>query len=412
MPSRRILPKLSIFSSRKSSSSVCAPPSTNSTSTPLSPPARLHLRNVLPSSPDALMTPPPPPRQPRPWLWQCHGCLTVYRIGCTRRCLACGHTYCVSANPTTAVKSTRGKKRRRGGMCASEFDYDGWQEWGAWRRKVLGFEARGRCGQRERDRAFVQKTHNCMIDCDSPSRCHHRRYQVAYEALERKYAFEVYDEEPESPTIVASEPRSPDDDLPLNEALELKEGEDDDEEPKSPTSPKSPLSQSSFFWDEPERKKRKQKGEKIWWAEQKTSSPAVDTSGMDSHTLQGLMAEDDKLMPADINYTAGPRRTGTSSRQAAAPDVSAGTGTLTVRNLTDRDIWQDCESDSDESSDGDSDSDSNSDEEWVTSLAPPPRTAYAGHDSQQSSRVEMDTDKGLIPSVELGDAFLIREVLW
>jgi len=203
---------------------------------------------------------PPPPRTPRAWVWQCHRCLNVYRLGCTRRCLDCSHTYCVSVNPQPE-KTSRGKKRRRqtGGMCAAEFDYIGWEQWGSWRRKVLGYEAMGRCEQKARDRAYLQKRHDCYIDCDSPSECCHRRYEL----LKKDYLQDLMNE-PKSPSIVVNAPRSPDDELPLNEAIELAaEGDKDVEEE---TSPKSPLCQSSFSWDDIEPKEKVQVDENVWWA--------------------------------------------------------------------------------------------------------------------------------------------------
>ncbi|CAI6335224.1 unnamed protein product [Periconia digitata] len=75
---------------------------------------------------------PPPPLQ---WLWQCHQCHRSYSLGVTRRCLEDGHHFCAG---TTTVKTwrkpLRARKFKRHRACASEFDYQGWKNWGRWRR--------------------------------------------------------------------------------------------------------------------------------------------------------------------------------------------------------------------------------------------------------------------------------------
>ncbi|KAI1488919.1 hypothetical protein F5X96DRAFT_45471 [Biscogniauxia mediterranea] len=369
MPSRMGLPKLNIFSSKTtSSSSVLIPPSPKhsakrSTSTSMSPPARLHLRNVLPSSPNALPTPPPPPRQPYSWLWQCHSCSMVYRLGCTSRCLVCSHSYCVSANPPSTTG--RGKKRRRSpGMCASEFDYHGWAEWGAWRRKVLGIEALGPAGAKKRERAFVTKTHNCWTDCDYPSECHHERYRIATEAVQNRYSSaEPLDEEPQSASRIASVPRCPDDELPLNVALELTEDEDE-------KSPPSPLSQTSFFGDETdddddnggddddeEHEEQKKKEDKVWWVDasgqekqRKIQSQRkvkqLTGAGSDELHQTGSPAATDSGKSRETKSLTRPRRNSVSSSSSSSSSISS---KLTVRNLTDHEIWEDWSSDSSDS---------------------------------------------------------------
>ncbi|KAI1636219.1 hypothetical protein F4809DRAFT_405293 [Biscogniauxia mediterranea] len=320
----------------------------------MSPPARLHLRNVLPSSPNALPTPPPPPRRPYSWLWQCHSCNMVYRLGCTSRCLVCSHSYCVSANPPSTTG--RGKKRRRSpGMCVSEFDYQGWAEWGAWRRKVLGIEAMGPTGAKKRERAFVTKTHNCWTDCDYPSECHHERYRIATEAVQNGYrSAEPLDEEPQSASRIASVPRSPDDELPLNVALELTEDEDE----KSPPSPKSPLSQTSFFGDDDDddddekHEEQKKQEDKVWW---------VDASGQEKQRKIQSQRKVKQLTGAgsdELHQTGSPAAVSGKSRQNSVSSSSSGESSggssnssskLTVRNLTDHEIWEDWSSDSSDS---------------------------------------------------------------
>ncbi|KAI1506434.1 hypothetical protein F5X99DRAFT_364189 [Biscogniauxia marginata] len=368
MPSRRILPKLSIFSSKQPSTSTFSPPSPShsakpSTSTPMSPPARLHLRNILPSSPDALPTPPPPPRQPYAWLWQCHSCHTVYRLGCTSRCLVCSHSYCVSANPPTTTGRSR-KRRRAPGMCTAEFDYSGWAEWGAWRRKVLGLEAVGPTGARERERAFVDKTHNCWNDCDYPSECHHERYRLAAEAAQKSHSVDYRAEEPESLSLVASVPRSPDDDLPLNEALELAEEEDEQK------SPKSPLSQTSFFGDEvdteQQREQKRKEEEKAWWTDAvgqekqrkiESQQKVKQLTGGDVSELYKTDSHSPKpITPSRRNSTPSSSSSGSSSRP-------------TARSLTDREIWEDWDSDDDSDSESDSEDGFRYDSSSRTSLS-------------------------------------------
>ncbi|KAI0397153.1 hypothetical protein F5Y17DRAFT_12582 [Xylariaceae sp. FL0594] len=337
MPSRLSIPKLSLFSSRSSrrsssSSSTLSsayPPSnstspakrSNNTTTtpPISPPPRLHLRNILPSSPEAPAIMPPPPRKPRAWVWQCHYCLTVYRLGCTRRCLDCSHTYCVSVNPQPD-KTSRGKRRRRraSGMCAAEFDYIGWEQWGSWRRKVLGYEATGRCDQKARDRAYLYKRHDCYLDCDSPSECCHRRYEL----LKEDYVMGMTNE-PRSPSIVVNAPGSPaDDELPLNETIELAaEGEKDFEDE---TSPKSPLGQSSFSWDEIDLEEKQEKVEEsVWWAGGIHFEPVIP--GLDTQKLAGVKELDNPVCTEDPEERPVSR--------------------LSVRNQSDEELFGDSDSD-------------------------------------------------------------------
>ncbi|KAI0885113.1 uncharacterized protein GGS22DRAFT_162802 [Annulohypoxylon maeteangense] len=429
MPSRRGLPTLSIFSRHS------APPSTSSSQTspkrtslpPLTPPARLHLRNLLPTSPEGMPTPPLPPRQPYSWLWQCHSCNTVYRIGCTRRCLVCSHEYCVSAGPP---KVTRGKKRRRpSGMCASEFDYSGWAEWGAWRRKVLGLELPGRAGERQREQAFSNKTHNCAVDCDYPSECHHERYRVHTEALERRMLEESEElEEPHSPSIDTRRTLNTDDKLPLNEAVEVSSTHDDLEEQKSPTSPKSPLSQTSFFWDEPEAKGAE---EKAWWVESETKEKKkrktksqqkieqltglgiiLEETGepLDPEALQSLIDEDNSMMPLDVVSETSSRRC--QSRLSCREHVRH-RRKLTVRNRAEVEEWEDWE-DSSDSESGDSSllsppsSCSSLDSEW-----PPTNGATSiremsgeGSDDEEKDDLEKEIEKEMDALVRSGKSFL------
>ncbi|RYP01255.1 hypothetical protein DL764_006258 [Monosporascus ibericus] len=348
MPFHGVLPKLSVKFSSKPSTASILPPSAGSskavTPHPMTPPARLHLRSILPTSPDCLPTPPPPPPHPRPWVWQCHGCLTIWRLASTRRCFVCSHEYCTT---TRLSGRGRGKKRRRenSGYCRAEFDYQGWEEWGAWRRKVLGREA----VQRSRDRAFLDREHDCWLDCDYPSQCHHERARLAAVAAvaESSYAVALGTviEEPElSPPIVERAPAPPDpdnDDLQMNEMLSLDvvaaaaQDHPDGQQKSPPASPKSPLSQTSFFpEDEPEKEEpaTKHNEQKMWWipVEEYKSQvarglPAVGVGAMDLAMLECLMREDESLMPLEHSSYDGYKSSG------------GGRGRLTVHSSTERD---------------------------------------------------------------------------
>jgi hypothetical protein len=96
---------------------------------------------------------PPPPDLPLPWVWQCHLCRHRYPLGVTRRCLYDGHYYC---SGETNVKNL--KKKKKGQACSSEFDYEGWDEYGEWKRKALQMTANTRVPSK------------CET-CDFPSMC-------------------------------------------------------------------------------------------------------------------------------------------------------------------------------------------------------------------------------------------------
>jgi hypothetical protein len=89
-------------------------------------------RTPLPAHMKKAAAIPPPPESPLPWIWQCHLCRNRYPLGVTRRCLYDGHYYC---SGETNVKNL--KKKRKGHACSSEFDYEGWDEYGDWRREAL-----------------------------------------------------------------------------------------------------------------------------------------------------------------------------------------------------------------------------------------------------------------------------------
>ncbi|KAF2213733.1 hypothetical protein CERZMDRAFT_83841 [Cercospora zeae-maydis SCOH1-5] len=138
--------QLTISPAPYKSSYLAIPPSPFSPRLPISPPVSPptkqqnytngghseHRKAQIKSTTELL----PPPANPLHWLWQCHKCSRVYQLGVTRRCLDDGHFFCAG---TTVVKKGRGKNGRvfrRHAACASEFDYQGWKQWGVWRRSI------------------------------------------------------------------------------------------------------------------------------------------------------------------------------------------------------------------------------------------------------------------------------------
>ncbi|KAK5168907.1 uncharacterized protein LTR77_006216 [Saxophila tyrrhenica] len=173
------------------SSHLAIPPSPFSPRLPLTP---FPTHPSAPSKPllSALTFPPPPP-QPLHWLWQCHLCNRVYRLGTTRRCLDDGHHFCAG---TTTVKRSRksGRKVVRHKACASEFDYAGWKAWGVWRRgcrvqraaaeeleRFLEVDGMGDvAGQQPCDGTATGEEKDCWGECDYPSECRWgKQYGVA-----------------------------------------------------------------------------------------------------------------------------------------------------------------------------------------------------------------------------------------
>ncbi|EKD16167.1 uncharacterized protein L3040_009599 [Drepanopeziza brunnea f. sp. 'multigermtubi'] len=167
----------------------------STTNGPLTPPLRLHLRAIIPSPPlpaEYFKTAPP---FPYPWIWRCHLCRSVYRLGVTRRCLEDGHFFCslpslptpspsppspdlpaavatkpddilsmptLSGTPDPALelkaasrksRAQRRKNRRRAASrgCHAEFDYGGWAGYNTWRGEV-------RLLKRERMRRAVTRS--------------------------------------------------------------------------------------------------------------------------------------------------------------------------------------------------------------------------------------------------------------
>ncbi|KAL8927373.1 MAG: hypothetical protein Q9172_001371 [Xanthocarpia lactea] len=124
-----------------------------------------------------------PPPSPYKWLWQCHECHTSYQIGTTRRCLLDDHELCYGQ--PTKKRSKKGKKKTR--ACQSQFDYTGWQAWGAWKRS----------GQEEQENKNIER--DCGAFCDWPSQCRWSRVQE--KTVEQTDVSEAVSPEPEMAAI-------------------------------------------------------------------------------------------------------------------------------------------------------------------------------------------------------------------
>ncbi|KUJ08942.1 uncharacterized protein LY89DRAFT_788376 [Mollisia scopiformis] len=227
-PWRIPLPPTRLQNSSESPTSPASPLSPPSSTSPRSPkgpltaPPRLHLRTIIPSPPLPVEYLKTAPSAPYPWIWRCHLCGSIYRLGATRRCLEDGHYFCSlpSPPPSPAVPTSedffsvlhssepssktgkeiiadlaankkRSKSRRRKGTrgCRSEFDYAGWSKYNIWRREVAVLKreqkkkfltrslAEGlREGIATREKAERSwKGRDCWKDCDFPSECHNER---------------------------------------------------------------------------------------------------------------------------------------------------------------------------------------------------------------------------------------------
>ncbi|KAL8943318.1 MAG: hypothetical protein Q9216_001161 [Gyalolechia sp. 2 TL-2023] len=104
-----------------------------------------------------------PPSSPYKWMWYCHQCRTGYELGVTRRCLIDDHQLCYGQ--PVKRRSKKGSKKNR--ACQSEFDYAGWQSYGAWKRSQNGQDSPDE----------VQAERNCAAFCDWPSQCRWTRKQ-------------------------------------------------------------------------------------------------------------------------------------------------------------------------------------------------------------------------------------------
>ena len=177
------------------SSQLTVPPSPTSPRTPLQPPARLHLRPMIPSSPLSPSFITRAPDTPYPWIWRCHVCNSVYSLGVTRRCLEDGHFFCslpfqiTPSTPSDSLKNEplsaeelaqkskeerRKRKQKPRQACRSEFDYAGWNKYNIWRREICIIQAeKNRTSDIEGDPYLP----NCWMECDFPSECHNTRLE-------------------------------------------------------------------------------------------------------------------------------------------------------------------------------------------------------------------------------------------
>ncbi|EJT73715.1 hypothetical protein GGTG_07571 [Gaeumannomyces tritici R3-111a-1] len=155
---------------------------------------------------DLIMTPAPaasaapPPPTPLPWNWICHRCRIPYAFGVTRRCLECGHRMCTERVDGSLSSGSSGnrqpqpqprRRRDRGGSCVSEFDFNGWERYAAWRRRhhhhhhqQLGQQGHHRGQHRlARERRMIDNVQNCSEDCNYPSECRYTRRRARDERI-------------------------------------------------------------------------------------------------------------------------------------------------------------------------------------------------------------------------------------
>ncbi|KAG8624174.1 hypothetical protein KVT40_009150 [Elsinoe batatas] len=140
------------------------------TSSPTSIPASPMTPSSFVSSPLSATSVPKRPADPLAWLWQCHVCHRTYRLAVTRRCLDDGHRFC--AGVTIVHKKDQKPKVKRHRACASEFDYNGWKAFGAWRRAVSYEDADESDKENiNASRSPKEHTKDCWNKCDYPSQC-------------------------------------------------------------------------------------------------------------------------------------------------------------------------------------------------------------------------------------------------
>jgi hypothetical protein len=164
------------------SSYLAIPPSPFSPRTPVVPssyPPTRRARNY--PTPDTSVR----PDSPLQWLWQCHQCRRTYFLGVTRRCLDDGHNFCAG---TTTIKTWRKPSHRSGRVkkhraCASEFDYQGWKNWGRWRRSgrrdsiydadssASEYSTSSGSTSSTNSEQYKEAVKDCWNSCDYPSEC-------------------------------------------------------------------------------------------------------------------------------------------------------------------------------------------------------------------------------------------------
>ncbi|KAK0625844.1 hypothetical protein B0T14DRAFT_385471, partial [Immersiella caudata] len=151
-----------------------------------------------------------PSSTPHPWLWRCHSCRTTYRLGCTRRCLECSHTFCTGPVPPSNKSDSRSRSKHRG-PCQAEFDYNAWSAWGSYpgpreNGKMLKnnetfatylftlpspySSAQGWTKlpqsvvdsvNKSKEKMYMRREHDCWKHCDFPSECRHAVYAACVE---------------------------------------------------------------------------------------------------------------------------------------------------------------------------------------------------------------------------------------
>jgi hypothetical protein len=195
-------------------------------------PHELHYQQSPCLSPSRRFQAPQPP-SPLAWTWRCHLCYTTYRLGTTRRCLLDGHYFCSNPPPPPAPtpspspspspqthsdtsptgliappplaerrayvpcgseevlmkakerKEKRGRKCKKKAheSCTSSFDYMGWADWNAWRRKLSPVIVRAE-GLRSAAMSCGEKHQkDCFWDCDFPSECSWQRTSAYLESV-------------------------------------------------------------------------------------------------------------------------------------------------------------------------------------------------------------------------------------
>ncbi|KAI4596690.1 hypothetical protein KJ359_005032 [Pestalotiopsis sp. 9143b] len=233
----RSVPNLKVSITGRSATDASPPLSPR----PLTVASRRRLRASLPPSPVGSRVPPPP--RPVAWHWRCCSCRATYDLAVTQRCLACSHNFCsVNSHLQTSVGSIPKKKTTSRGSsnrrrvdrlgnpitCTTEFDYEGWAAYGAWRRRVTGTQIT----EDQRDRRYLLRSQDDWHHCDFPSQCAHRRRELRPIWQDILLSDASSDEENSSlsgqrKTKFSKKSRrsstalSPDDDLVMNGAISL-----------------------------------------------------------------------------------------------------------------------------------------------------------------------------------------------
>ncbi|KAK8095058.1 hypothetical protein PG997_001743 [Apiospora hydei] len=360
---------------------------------------------------------PPPPREPFPFLWQCCSCYTTYRFSTTRRCLLCSHNYrtreVAFGSNNSSSTSTNGKKRkRRNRYCRSEFDYEGWSTWGAWRRgHALRLEStRAQDADavlKRREQKFLDKTHDCSIRVLEDELREDAAQREAHEDAEREAGMMENDEILMAYAASSSSSSRPssqmeevdydreDDRLELNLAWDLPEDENE-------ASPTSPISKATFFYDQNNQSQVNISGSGSNSSASSskapviipglTSPPAVDATKLTHDELFALIDEDDDMMAYE-DSRAG-KREGAGSRLSVRRDPN--------HNQTELVNWADL----DESS-----SDSEGEEHYFECREKPRRPSSSVSDSSTSSTEweDVDEDEEMVDTAAAEEEAALRD---